>query len=137
MDQCESGKVILTNMCMVYDRHGCFLVQDRLKKDWPGINFPGGHVKVGESLGESCVREMKEETGLLVGNLEQCGVYEWNLPSEGIRHLAILYRTSDFRGRISSSPEGKIFWLSEGDLSRYPLSTDFREVLKVMKKGLW
>ena len=39
------NKIILTNMCMVYDNNGNILVQDRVSKDWPGINFPGGHVE--------------------------------------------------------------------------------------------
>jgi len=30
------------NMCMIYDDKGNILVQDRLKKDWPGVTFPGG-----------------------------------------------------------------------------------------------
>ena len=32
-------KVVLTNMCMVYDGEGNILVQDRLNPDWPGLLF--------------------------------------------------------------------------------------------------
>jgi len=130
------SKTILTNMCMLYKDEGSFLVQNRAKQDWPGINFPGGHVERFESLEESVVREMKEETGLLVRALEQCGVYEWNLPQEGIRHLAILYRSKSFSGTFHSSKEGEIFFIREKDLPSYPLSTDFKELLRIMKKGL-
>lgn len=35
----ESEKVILTNMCMVYDGNKV-LVQDRLNKNWKGLTFP-------------------------------------------------------------------------------------------------
>lgn len=34
-------RVIFTNMCMIYDGDKV-LVMERKKKDWPGINFPGG-----------------------------------------------------------------------------------------------
>lgn len=130
------SKTILTNMCMLYKHDGSFLVQKRAKQDWPGINFPGGHVEREESLEESVVREMKEETGLSVQQLEQCGVYEWNVPQEDIRHLAILYRSNSFSGTIHSSKEGEIFFIREKDLSSFALSTDFEELLRIMKKGL-
>ena len=38
-------KCILANMCMVEDKNGNVLVQERTKKDWPGLTFPGGHVE--------------------------------------------------------------------------------------------
>ena len=50
-------------MCMVY-KGDKILVIDRVKSDWPGLSFPGGHVEKGETLEESVIREMKEETGL-------------------------------------------------------------------------
>ncbi|SHJ77139.1 8-oxo-dGTP diphosphatase [Hathewaya proteolytica DSM 3090] len=37
----RSEKVILTNMCMVYDENGYVLVQDRVDKEYTGITFPG------------------------------------------------------------------------------------------------
>ena len=40
----RSEKARITNLCMVYDNAGNVLVQERIKKDWPGITFPGGHV---------------------------------------------------------------------------------------------
>lgn len=132
----EYSKTILTNMCMLYKKNGSFLVQFREKHDWPGINFPGGHVERYETLEESCIREMKEETGLDVHGLEQCGVYEWNVPQENLRHLCVLYRSDDFQGELTSSKEGKMFFIYEKDIPNYPQSTDFSKVLAVMKKGL-
>ena len=50
-------KCILANMCMVEDKNGNVLVQERTKKDWPGLTFPGGHVEKGETLDEAMKRE--------------------------------------------------------------------------------
>ena len=38
--------VIITNICLIY-KDDEILVQERTKKDWPGITFPGGHVEKG------------------------------------------------------------------------------------------
>lgn len=54
----ESEKVILTNMCMVYDGNKV-LVQDRLDKNWKGLTFPGGHIEKHESFTDAVIREVK------------------------------------------------------------------------------
>ncbi len=130
----NDSKVILTNLCMVYRDDGSFLVQLRKKKDWPGINFPGGHVEKDESVLDSVRREMKEETGLEVYDLKPCGYFEWNIPSENVRHLSLLFKTNRFEGEISSSDEGEVFWIKESDLDKYPQSTDFDLLLRQMKE---
>lgn len=52
----EYEKVILTNMCMVSDENGRYLVENRLDPSWPGLAFPGGHLERGESVTDSVVR---------------------------------------------------------------------------------
>lgn len=133
----EASKTILTNMCMLYKEDGSFLVEDRKKKDWPGINFPGGHVKREESIPESVIREMNEETGLDVENLEFVSFFEWNVPEENVRHLCMLYRSNDFSGELKSSSEGEVFFVKKEDLDKYHLSTDFDKILDICSKGLF
>ena len=72
MSKCET--VVLTNMCMIYDDNGNILVQNRTKNTWPGITFPGGHVEKNESIVESTIREVKEETRLTIKNPQLGGV---------------------------------------------------------------
>lgn len=131
------NRVILTNMCMLYKENGEFLVVNRLKKDWPGINFPGGHVEDNELIPESVIREMKEETGIDVNSVENVGYYEWNVPEEGVRHLAMLFRSKDFTGTIKSSEEGEVFFIKEKDLKDHLLSQDFDKILDICKKDLF
>ena len=123
--------IILCTMCMVYDEDK-ILVENRVKKDWPGLTFPGGHVEPNETVEESCIRERKEETGLDVYDREKVGYIEWNL--EDGRHLSILFRTNKFKGELVSSKEGKVFFLKESEFIFYPWSTDFDKILKIMKK---
>ena len=130
-------KVILTNMTMVYRDDHSFLVQNRLKKDWPGINFPGGHIEEGESEEESACREIKEETGLVLESIERCCSISWFDYEKDIHHLCLLFRSNKFKGELVSSNEGPVFFLKEDDLINYSLSLDFDKVLEICKKGLW
>ena len=68
-DMAKKESCVLTNMCMVYDGDR-ILVQDRGNPDWPGITFPGGHVEPNESFVRSVIREVKEETGLDITDVQ-------------------------------------------------------------------
>lgn len=123
----------LTIMCMVYKDDGSFLVENRIKKDWPGLTFPGGHVEDEELIEDAVVREIKEETGLTVSNLEPRGYIEWNEFGDNIRHLAMLFKTKTFKGKLVPSKEGNIFFIKENEIKNYALSNDFLEIYKKLK----
>ncbi|MDP4152223.1 MAG: 8-oxo-dGTP diphosphatase [Bacillota bacterium] len=121
-----------TNMCMIYDE-GKILVQDRVDEKWPGITFPGGHVENGESFTESVIREVCEETGLTIENPVLCGIKEWQ--NENLsRYVVLLYKANKFSGKLTSSDEGKVFWVDRADLKNYRLAKDFEDMLKVFEE---
>lgn len=102
--------VELTNMCMIYDDQGNVLVEEKLVHNSKGLIFPGGHVESNESVAESMIREIKEETGLTISNLQFCGIKDW-IEFDGSRYMVFLYKTSTYSGSIQSSSEGEIFWM--------------------------
>ena len=126
--------VTLTNMCMICDGSRV-LVQDR-QKNWRGVTFPGGHVEPGESFAASVVREVKEETGLEISNVQLCGIKQY-VPENGIenydRYIVLLYRTSTFSGVLKSSEEGKVFWIERSELKNYPLPHGFEWMVDVFE----
>lgn len=126
----RTAKVELTNMCMVKDGKGRVLVQDRKKKDWPGITFPGGHVEPDESCTDAVIREVYEETGLRISSPQLCGIKDW-INDDGSRYMVLLYQTDRFEGEIVSSQEGEVFWVSIEELSNRNLSEGFDQTLKV------
>lgn len=129
MSKCET--VVLTNMCMIYDDNGNILVQNRTKNTWPGITFPGGHVEKNESIVESTIREVKEETGLTISNIELCGICQWTKLC-GYRYIVFCYKTKSFTGELLDSKEGHVFWIKKKDLFNYELANDLKEMFTVM-----
>lgn len=102
--------VELTNMCMIYDGQRNVLVEEKLVQNSKGLIFPSGHVESNESVAESMIREIKEETGLTISNLQFCGIKDW-IEFDGSRYMVFLYKTSTYSGSIQSSSEGEIFWM--------------------------
>ena len=101
----------LTNMCMLTRPDGKVLVQNRVDPNWGGLTFPGGHVEPGESLVDSIVREMQEETGLTIHNPKLIGSKSW-MQKDGSRYLVLLYIATEYEGELHSSEEGDIAWMT-------------------------
>ena len=123
---------ILTNMCMVYDGDR-ILVQERVKSDWAGIVFPGGQVEEKEAFVDSAIREVKEETGLDIANVQLCGVKQWTHHEGKFRYIVFFYKTNVFSGELKSSEEGRVFWIDKKDLKNYTLADGFESMLEVFE----
>ena len=128
----RAEQVILTNLCMVYDREGNILVQDRKDPDWPGVTFPGGHVEPGESFVEAVIREVREETGLTIENPRLCGTKQFQT-EHGERYVVLFYKTDCFSGELRSSEEGEVFWIPRESLEQYRLPADFMDMVRIFE----
>lgn len=125
-------KASILNMCMVYDDKDNILVQDRVSEDgFVGITFPGGHVEDGESFVDSVIREVKEETGLDVENLELCGIKDW-INEDKSRYMVLLYKTNSFKGELKSSIEGEVKWIKLSEIKNYNLAYDMDKLFRIL-----
>lgn len=129
----HNEQVRLTNMCMVTDGNGNVLVQDRADPNWPGIVYPGGHVEYGESFRDSVIREVREETGIVISNPKLVGVKQFQTET-GIRYIVFLYRADQWTGTLQSSDEGEAMWIPRAELMTKRLANGFKEMLPVLEQ---
>lgn len=104
-------KIILTNMCLIENPLTKEVVVIHRIKNWCGIAFPGGHIKDGEPIVTSVIREVKEETNLDISSLEFCGIRDWYDSTINERNIVFMFKTSSYSGTlINDSSEGKVEW---------------------------
>jgi len=123
-------QVIFMNMCMLEDENGRVLALDKVSESYSGTTFPGGHVEPGESFKDAMIREFFEETGLTIRNPELRGLYHWK---EGeVRNIGLMYRAAEYEGKLRSSEEGRVYWVTAEEFLNKPLAYGMKEVWNMM-----
>ena len=123
-------------MCMITDSEGWVLVQERLPKPsnpWSGLTFPGGHVEPGETVVASVIREVQEETGLTVSNLQNCGYIQGYNPIKQSQYFVFLFKTSTFTGELTGSVEGNVKWMTLDEMHTGKLALNMTKYLAVFQ----
>lgn len=76
-----------------------------LSKQWDGYDFPGGGIKLGETIKEALKREMKEETSLDVkmGDIVACenSFFKYRQKEKYVQSILIYYLCEIVGGKIS------------------------------------
>ncbi|MBI3288051.1 MAG: 8-oxo-dGTP diphosphatase [Elusimicrobia bacterium] len=85
---------------------------------WNGL---GGKLEPGESPEECVVREVREESGLVLLDPRLRGVLTFPAFKDGEDWLAFVYTATRFEGRLGECAEGALEWIDDGRIAELPL----------------
>lgn len=106
----DRHQTVVTVFCVLLRENQVLLIR-RARPPYQGTcTIPGGHKCHGESLRQACAREMAEETGFQVANLEFAGFLEIEFPGDPRDFLSFYFVSRDFTGTMTAGSEGEIFW---------------------------
>ncbi|GDY33004.1 NUDIX hydrolase [Gandjariella thermophila] len=127
----KANSIVVAVTAFVQDDAGRVLMIRRTDNDLYSI--PGGAQDLGESIGHTVVREVKEETGIDVEPTEIIGVY--TDPAHVIAYsdgevrqeFSICFRARPVGGELRTSSESKeVHWVEPGDLGALNIHPSIR-----------
>lgn len=105
----------LTTLCYI-EKDNKYLMMHRVKKEndinkdkYIGV---GGHFEYGESPDECLMREVKEETGLLLRRYRPRGIITFIYGNDIVEYMH-LYTADDFTGTMTDCNEGDLVWVDK------------------------
>lgn len=123
----------VTADCIVYSREGNKLSILLIKRKNPPYKdswaFPGGFVNIDESAEEAAVRELKEETGLEISDIEQLKAYSNPDRDPRERVITIAFIAESLNREVKGGDDAKeAKWFPIDNLP--PLAFDHELILK-------
>jgi len=117
-------KTIAATLCYVRS-NGRTLMLHRNKKPgdvhrgkWNGL---GGKLDAGESPDECVLREIREESGLVLLDARLRGVLTFPAFKDGEDWLVFVYTATRFEGSLGPCPEGDLEWIEDSRIASLPL----------------
>jgi 8-oxo-dGTP diphosphatase len=119
-------------VCGIIFKDGLVLLARRKKgKSLEGFwEFPGGKLKNRESEVVALKRELSEELGLEIYDLERIGVNEHNYETFKIRLIAYRCKTKSFP--IKFTDHDKIEWVDKKNLNEYKIADADKPFIKLL-----
>lgn len=126
-----------TTLCYIR-RDGKYLMLHRVKKKddynqgkWIGI---GGKFLDGETPEDCLLREVREETGLVLHDYCLRGIVTFASEKWGVEDM-YLYTADGFTGTLQECTEGDLAWVSEEEVENLPLWEGDRIFLRLLREN--
>ena len=127
----------MTTLCYI-EQEGKYLMLHRVKKHhdinagkWIGV---GGHVENGETPEECLLREVKEETGLVLTAYRLRGLVTF-LSDVCDPELMCVFTADAFDGALIECDEGELAWVEKSDVLALPTWEGDRVFLERLLSG--
>ena len=129
------NKIPETVLCYI-KKDDCYLLLLRNKKEndmnegkWMGV---GGHIEEGETPEQAAIREIREESGLVISDLFYAGIVEF--VNDDYSEIMHLFTTNHFTGELIECNEGTLAWIPIKDIYNYPMWEGGKAFLPYLEK---
>ena len=124
----------MTTLCY-RENNDCYLMLHRTKKKkdvnkdkWIGV---GGHAEGNETPQECLLREVKEETGLLLTSYKFRGLITF-ISDEYEAEMMCLFTADGYTGELITCDEGELEWVKKSDVPQLPTWEGDAQFLKLL-----
>ena len=124
----------MTTLCYI-ENNDCYLMLHRTKKKkdvnkdkWIGV---GGHAEGNETPQECLLREVKEETGLLLTSYKFRGLITF-ISDEYEAEMMCLFTADGYTGELITCDEGELEWVKKSEVPQLPTWEGDAQFLKLL-----
>lgn len=124
----------MTTLCYI-ENNDCYLMLHRTKKKkdvnkdkWIGV---GGHAEGNETPQECLLREVKEETGLLLTSYKFRGLITF-ISNEYEAEMMCLFTADGYTGELITCDEGELKWVKKSEVPQLPTWEGDAQFLKLL-----
>ena len=124
----------MTTLCYI-ENNDCYLMLHRTKKKkdvnkdkWIGV---GGHAEGNETPQECLLREVKEETGLLLTSYKFRGLITF-ISDKYEAEMMCLFTADGYTGELITCDEGELKWVKKSEVPQLPTWEGDAQFLKLL-----
>ena len=135
-----SDRVITGSLCYVLRDDAVLLLKRRRPRQVGLWSAPGGKMETGESPHDCCIREIGEETGLVIANPTLRAMVTVIDAAVPVHWLLFFFRATYEGGEVVTTAEGELRWIRLVELDAYarpyPDTRHWEHILSAAP-GLW
>jgi 8-oxo-dGTP diphosphatase len=132
-------EIILASAAILINTKNEVLITERpAGKIWSGYwEFPGGKMEAGETPEIALRREVEEEIGVVLGEVEPFHFLSETRDDEGYHVVVLCYLCREWEGDITAKEKQKMAWVTPQQLDDYTLLPSNTRIVKELKRGYY